>query len=362
MNKNTPDLSSLPLDECHFTFIGEGAANLVFELVIDSGVKLDNNVKAIFQENLLRVPKAGAKTHNHQELQQYWESTISPLFPPSNLVQQRLVKLGGPSVISKLNSTLDKEAQTRRHDFKGTRVANAEYGMLVEDMRAKSPTSSFAIEFKPKWLAQSPNAPSKSLRCRTCAREALRSHTKGKSKNVPCPLDLIVCNDNNTNNNNKNSSIAPASYSIEEMNKALTALLTSLLRTSSPSPANSNPENPDPRLTQWLQKNTLLPSLLNAQVLNDTTGPLDPSSDPEKLALAMTLRDCSVYLRIPPSSSDDDLKQPVEAKLGDMDKKDVERKLSYWRELEMELIRGGYYEGKEVPRQRIGSCVLERGK
>jgi hypothetical protein len=53
MNKNTPDLSSLPLDKCHFTFIGEGAANLVFELVIDSGVKLDDNVKAVFQGTFL---------------------------------------------------------------------------------------------------------------------------------------------------------------------------------------------------------------------------------------------------------------------------------------------------------------------
>ncbi|KAK3995991.1 hypothetical protein QBC44DRAFT_318905 [Cladorrhinum sp. PSN332] len=348
MNKQgTPDLSSLPLDKCHFNFIGEGAANLVFEVVIDPSpeVKIDENVKAIFRENLLRVPKAGAKTHPHQELQQHWETVISPLFPPQNLVQQRLIKIGGPSVISQLNSALDQETETRRHEFKDTRVANAEYGMLVEDMRAKSPTS-LAIEFKPKWLAQSPNAPPKAARCRTCAREALRSHKKGgKLKNIPCPLHYVACNDNDSDTS------SPPSKS-----RSLTTLLTSLLPpSSSSSSSTTTTSDPHSHLTNWFRTNSLLPALRQAQLSNDTTGPLDPKNNPEKLALAMTLRDCSVFLRIPIS---DDPKAQVEAKLADLDKKDIGRKLEYWRELETDMIQGGYYEGKETPRQKT-NCFFE---
>lgn len=43
---DTPNLSSLPLDKCHFNLIGEGAANLVFEVVADPQA-IDEKVKNI---------------------------------------------------------------------------------------------------------------------------------------------------------------------------------------------------------------------------------------------------------------------------------------------------------------------------
>lgn len=60
---------------------------------------------------------------------------VRPLFEPEDLVQQRLVKLGGEEVVSCLNAALALKEETRRADFRGSRVAVAEYGMLVEDMR-----------------------------------------------------------------------------------------------------------------------------------------------------------------------------------------------------------------------------------
>jgi inositol-pentakisphosphate 2-kinase len=81
------------------------------------------------------VPKAGTKAHSYVELQEYWETVVKPLFEPEDLVQQRLVKLGGEEVVSCLNAALALKEETRRADFKGSRVAVAEYGMLVEDMR-----------------------------------------------------------------------------------------------------------------------------------------------------------------------------------------------------------------------------------
>jgi inositol-pentakisphosphate 2-kinase len=69
------------------------------------------------------------------ELQEYWETVVRPLFDPEDLVQHQLIKLGSEDVVSRLNAVLNDEEQTRRADFRGSRVAVVEYGMLVEDMR-----------------------------------------------------------------------------------------------------------------------------------------------------------------------------------------------------------------------------------
>jgi inositol-pentakisphosphate 2-kinase len=53
-----------------------------------------------------------------------------------------------------------------------------------------SPTagSSVTIEVKPKWLAQSPTAPSNAIRCRTCALQVVKP--KDPKKYI-CPLQLL---------------------------------------------------------------------------------------------------------------------------------------------------------------------------
>lgn len=106
-------------------------------------------------------------------------------------------------------------------------------------------------------------------------------------------------------------------------------------------------------LVHWLQTNSLLPKLRDAQ------GSLDPApegtTDKEKLALAMTLRDCTCFVRI---SEDSKREVTVEAKLADLDKKNWEAKLGYWKGMDDVLKEGGYYEGVEVP--RVGTrCLRE---
>lgn len=66
----------------------------------------------------------------------------------------------------------------------------------------------------------------------------------------------------------------------------------------------------------------------------------------------MTLRDCTVYLKIPKESG-----QGVTAKLGDLDKKNWDLKLDYWRAMEKDLIDDGFYEAKETPLQET-DCIL----
>lgn len=157
------DLAGLKGTNCQFKFIGEGAANIVFEIIFPEGQgNGDSNILSILQGHyisthvvcspyiklpllttstgkLLRVPKANTKAFPHPEILQYWSSSISPLFdnPQHDLVQQYLVRLGEKALISHLNAVLENEdgQGQRRADFQGTRVAEAEYGMLVEDMR-----------------------------------------------------------------------------------------------------------------------------------------------------------------------------------------------------------------------------------
>ncbi|KAK4190056.1 inositol pentakisphosphate 2-kinase [Podospora australis] len=330
-SQTNPELSLTSLEDCQIKFIGEGAANLVFAITPPPNSPLTS----IFNGYLLRVPKAETKTHDYPSLQSYWETTICPLFPSSNLVQQRLIRLSSPSSITaKLNTALGTVESTRRPDFQGTCVlSSAEYGMLVEDMRSVS-GGDLSLEFKPKWLSPSPSAPPSSLRCRNCAREALRnslhpSHHKSHHAKIPCPLDLLHCSHSSASLSNMMSYISP------------------------PPPLNTVSKLD--ALTAWLQSNTLLPQLRQAQIAHDKTGPLGEGINGEELQLAMTLRDCSCFLRIP----SDYPRQPVEAKLADLDKKNWEKKLSYWQGLERELIEGGYYEAKEEPRQ-VTDCWLER--
>ncbi|KAK4032558.1 inositol pentakisphosphate 2-kinase [Parachaetomium inaequale] len=346
-----PVLSSSVADNYEFKFVGEGAANFVFEVLVPPG----DEHRSLFQEYLLRVPKAETKAHSYVELQEYWETVVRPLFDPEDLVQHQLIKLEGKQLVSRLNTVLDEEEHARRADFRGSRVAVAEYGMLVEDMRQKH-ANDLTLEFKPKWLAQSPNAPASATRCRNCAREALKQHTKPnhhhshhpkspqqQQKTILCPLNFLTC------------ATSPP---------ALTNILTHLSTLSPPISPPISPQTTPPsqyaRLTHWLQTNTLLPRLRTAQLANDDAGPLgvdDADADAHEpsfqLALAMTLRDCACFVRIPADST-----RPVEAKLADLDKKNWEAKLGYWRDMERRLVEGGYYEGKGVEGVKRGGRYI----
>ncbi|KAK3692515.1 inositol pentakisphosphate 2-kinase-like protein [Podospora appendiculata] len=330
MTSSLADLVDLTGQGYSYKFVGEGAANLVFEIIHPDG----NEQMGVFQGMLLRVPKAGTQAYKHEDLQLYWETSVQPLFGLQDLVQQRLVRLGDAHVVSLLNAALDlHEAETgRRHDFKGSKVAHAEYGMLVEDMR-KQHADDVVIEFKPKWLAQSPNAPPSAQRCRNCAREASRAihntHThKSKSSPILCPLDFLACQD-----------------SPQALDRVVAHVVSHL---SLPA---SSPQHT--RLVSWLQTNELLARLRDAQTSNDAHGPLRASVHDPRFQLAMTLRDCTCFVRIPAQAD-----RPVEAKFADLDMKNWEAKLGYWQATEKELIAEGYYHGHEKPRQRT-NCRLE---
>lgn len=177
------------------------------------------------------------------------------------------------------------------------------------------PETCTLVEFKPKWLSQSPSAPKNAIRCRQCAME-LRNLVKDLSRNKarpeqkPCPLALIS--------------------------------------SDSPWPVRS-PFRMAPHLENQGSKEFYLEALgaipthpairdLKAQQdIHDTVGPLYAASSDPFFPLAMTLRDCTCFAQIHKCTPS------VRIRFGDFDWKDPQVKFERWRGVEEELIEKGFY-------------------
>lgn len=177
------------------------------------------------------------------------------------------------------------------------------------------------MEFKPKWLTQSLSAPVNSKRCRQCAHvarvNARRSRTGEKPSALFCPLDLV-----------------------SELPADLRRVSSQLLGPTRSSLAID-------RFARWLETDTLLRKLCSYQKTLDREGVLVGDVDDENFLTAMTLRDCTLFVKFKSEESGD----KVEARLGDLDLKSKAKK-EYWRRSELELIEEGWYEGKESVEDR----------
>jgi inositol-pentakisphosphate 2-kinase len=176
------------------------------------------------------------------------------------------------------------------------------------------------IEFKPKWLAQSPSAPKNAVRCRQCARFA-RTNADLARKGDPlqkswCPLDLNIH---------------------DGLQLAKTIWTTKTF------------EEMFPRFSSWLSGNTLLPRLRQLQMELDPVGVLENDKNDEQFRAAMTLRDCTVFVRFPENAEDD--QYGIEARIGDLDLKSPD-KAQYWKDTENSLIEEGWYTGTEKKEDR----------
>jgi inositol-pentakisphosphate 2-kinase len=310
-------------------------------------------------------------------------------------VQQRLVKLPqDPAFIDSLNQQLEQIEQkgTRRHDFAGHRFVpeGMKTGMLVEDMRPRAAVSSrpsssgpgkgkgkakgeeadahdgddlFTLhEIKPKWLHQSPRAPEGAEQCRNCAREVQRNLKNGTRNPVFCPLNLVKATDFPRNQ-----------HVAGDIRRALGL-----------SAAQSD------NLQAWLRGSTLLarlrarqwdldhagekvvPSASSSGILSSVAGssassaPVSSgaaedeqeSDNVAKYCLAMTVRDCSLFLRIPrrPGAAAED----VVAKLADLDKKNYGTKHEYWEGMEDGLHQKNLYwkSGADGVSAELTDCQL----
>ncbi|KAH9224189.1 inositol-pentakisphosphate 2-kinase [Leptodontidium sp. 2 PMI_412] len=374
-------------ENAELQYLGEGAANIVYRICPPqpgtpppseleeygegtpppSEIELFNKGDGdwgLFENKLLRVRKDLPTTLPCAEAQASWESLIAPLFTPSHLVTQSLISLRPASVkttynhIHALNTSLKTwendsspaiSTPTNSHDAgsrppkrRGVYLADDEYGLLVTDMSGPD-----VLQFKPKWLAQSPSAPEGARRCRQCALVARKAAVgrsrgaKGEGKDGKggegggfCPLDLLSENG-------------------DDVKRVADAIL-------GPSASSEIVS----RFARWISETDLLRRLRDVQVRMDRRGVLTAKADDEDdnrdLRVAMTVRDCSVFVRLPGSGlgGGGDVEGEVEARIGDLDVKSPD-KLAYWQEIERALVEEGWYAGTEEARGE-NTCSLGR--
>ncbi len=121
-----------------------------------------------------------------------------------------------------------------------------------------------------------------------------------------------------------------------------------------PDPVKQNIE----RFARWIQRTTLLRRLRDCQVVMDVKGVVQPDLANENILVAMTLRDCSVFVRFPANPLED---SNIEARIGDLDVKSA-AKADYWSSTERALIEEGWYTGTESAEfKQLLTCSLSRG-
>jgi inositol-pentakisphosphate 2-kinase len=169
-------------------------------------------------------------------------------------------------------------------------------GIFLMPLIASS-SSMRALEWKPKWSAQSTDAPADADFCRTCA---IRAQRNGEALQEPrfCPLALT-------------------SFDDQVRARALEGLIAERRWILSLSETAG--------LNQFFKKTDIFKSLRHLQ----------QQAALENMELAMTLRDCSCYLLMQDG-------QVVECLLADLDPKSAEKR-SHWQALERGLIDGGWY-------------------
>lgn len=173
-------------------YLAEGNANVIYRIKSLE----ENELPVELQSRLLRLRKDKSFIQSTRDQHAAYQQNFAPLFHKQNHVQQTLISLE-KDMLAALNSELDNlqtsAARAKlRHDDK--LALEEDYGTLMTDMTARS--DEVLLELKPKWLLQSPDAPSGATRCRTCALRAQRLADKAKGGLTPesqgfCPLSLI---------------------------------------------------------------------------------------------------------------------------------------------------------------------------
>ncbi|KAK4950719.1 Inositol-pentakisphosphate 2-kinase [Elasticomyces elasticus] len=291
---------------CRLEYLNEGGANFVFRILSHSSEELPLRLR----KKLLRLRKEFV---DRPDVLLAGEDTWQAIFPAENLIQHDLIAL--PPTIEVINDLLhdvkDRPAH-RKDDF----CEGGTHGILVTDMSPGQ--NDRLVELKPKWLAQSPNAPLGSRRCRTCALRAQREAEKGivtaTDRQRSCPLDLV------------SEDVASRKLAADRLTD-------------------------DERVQEYLITAALplLRTMQRYQQTWDPKGVLAPDGSPNAhdLSKAMTLRDCTLFVLVESDGG-------VEARLGDLDMKGID-KVGRWRTTEQGLVDGGWYMGVD------DICSLSRG-
>ncbi|KAL8833507.1 MAG: hypothetical protein Q9170_004224 [Blastenia crenularia] len=324
----------IPVDVDYFA---EGAANVVFKIrsrrgiltqaddfgqpdstTVDGIPRVDSRLKG----KLLRLRKDLPFTAPVIESYQHYQEQIEPLFSTENLVEQ-LICMITPEFVQKCNAEIhNHEAHGLRPEKrKGIYLLESEtYAVAITDMTCDDKHAS--CEFKPKWLVQSPTAPPGSKRCRTCALRAMRCAKESRTPGLSdfCPLLLV-----------------------EDDQEALASTLDRALGNTIGAPINVF--DFIQQLLPYFLKHPILKLLRDLQAKKDPKGVLNADPSNVDFMTAMTLRDCTLFLKIP---NRDDSEARIQARLGDLDLKTPNgNKAEYWRQTEQQLIDEGWYTATE---------------
>lgn len=362
----------------HVQYLNQGGANVVFqihkwpprdvfaprpaafaELIYpsDPTSQLKTRDRAPFLEQVLRLNKGLHKTLRCDEVVRGFYEDVRPLFCPgeilvheadtppqsarvvprslpnhdltSFLMEHELIALF-PSVMRDLTA---KCSVISKEDGAETLTAKR-WGILLPDMSSK-PGSSMTLEIKPKWLLQSPTAPKGAVRCRTCALQS----TKAKDlATYFCPLRVLAGDQQ-----------ALYTWLLTKVNQELIdsasihqSVLSNYTSTIAMCIAKYLTQGEGAGILEHLK---LLQSALDPYgVLKRHEMELTATFD-RNLRLAMTLRDCSVFLNVSYTADPEHparLTTKIECKLGDLDFKSID-KLNDWAEKENALLESGAY-------------------
>jgi inositol-pentakisphosphate 2-kinase len=351
-------------------FFAEGAANVLFTILPTEPDKAQSSPANLLVNNyLLRLRKADRVEEftesedtpkpppyvSAAKICHFIDTEIKPIIPSQFLIDHLRVAYS-ENFLDRCNSVLrfmevnETRKKKRRKGYLDDGITRV--GLLVENMKPNQTDDAVLIEFKFKWLKQSPGAPSNSRRCRTCAWHIMTGLDTEKRY---CPLALASGNEEvimkQIRRLFKISNIKlPSSWRDNEAVKAITAYFqhplggSELLNALKISQEKLDPDG----ILNWVPvpKDVGLASEATQfyptakELISEHLGPL------LKLARAMTLRDCTVFVKV---IRDTESELSVSAKLGDLDPKLVrEDKVIKWAKDELGLIGNGFYEGKDL--------------
>ena len=296
-----PDLPSW----VKLVYLAEGAANVVYRFVsTDITPDPDQSTPSAptgdcadlhsLKGKLLRLRKDTPANVPYREIAQNFDTVIRPLFDPHELVDQSLVRLP-LGLIHHCNERLRlaEETGARAQKRHGSYLSLTEpFGLLVTDMTTDHHPDSNLAELKPKWLLQSPSAPQDARRCRTCALRGMRNiEARRQGQKEPrsfCPLNLVSEN---------YGDVFAATADIKGC--------------------------PDrTRLAKILFRHPLLVKLLAHQKAHQRVGLNGPLGLTQEMSLDMTLRDCTVYIKVGDNIQDAPEREETEKHLLNEEKQD----------------------------------------
>ncbi|MDI1490456.1 MAG: Inositol-pentakisphosphate 2-kinase [Ramalina farinacea] len=220
---------------------------------------------------LLRLRKQDPSATPVLESHKYFKSQIEPLFPPGMLIEQSLCTVF-PALLKKYNKELrrDEKRQFLRDEGRaGTYLAEEEpHGLLVTSMIYDDQHA--CCDFKPKWLTPSPFTHDGAKRCRNCAMAAKRGDHDGFG--AWCPLAL--------NSDNE-----------EILRKHLDGAFGNLRGAPFYVPEQVSYAIP------FLKQSGMMRRLRELQEEYKVEELLGEGPPGEKLKLAMTLRDCTMFMK-----------------------------------------------------------------